>query len=48
MVCAVAGLVFAAFLIKAVIGLSPGNERMRQIAGAIEEGAKAYLTSPGQ
>jgi K(+)-stimulated pyrophosphate-energized sodium pump len=43
MVCAVLGLVFAFFLIKAVIKLSPGNERMRQIAGAIEEGAKAYL-----
>jgi K(+)-stimulated pyrophosphate-energized sodium pump len=43
MVCAVAGLLFAFFLIKAVIRLSPGNERMRQIAGAIEEGAKAYL-----
>jgi len=43
MVCAVLGLLFAFFLIKAVIRLSPGNERMRQIAGAIEEGAKAYL-----
>jgi K(+)-stimulated pyrophosphate-energized sodium pump len=43
MVCAIAGLLFAFFLIKAVIRLSPGNERMRQIAGAIEEGAKAYL-----
>src|SRR5687767_9509144 len=43
MVCAVLGLVFAFFLIKAVIKLSPGNERMRQIAGAVEEGAKAYL-----
>jgi len=43
MVCAVVGLAFAFFLIKAVIRLSPGNERMRQIAGAIEEGAKAYL-----
>ena len=37
------GLLFAFFLIKAVIRLSPGNDRMRQIAGAIEEGAKAYL-----
>jgi K(+)-stimulated pyrophosphate-energized sodium pump len=43
MVCAIAGLLFAFFLIKAVIRLSPGNERMRQIPGAIEEGAKAYL-----
>jgi len=43
MVCAVLGLLCAFFLIKAVIRLSPGNDRMRQIAGAIEEGAKAYL-----
>src|ERR1044072_7572581 len=43
MVCAVAGLLFAFFLIKSVIRLSPGNDRMRQIAGAVEEGAKAYL-----
>jgi K(+)-stimulated pyrophosphate-energized sodium pump len=43
MVCALLGLLFAFFLIKAVIKLSAGNERMRQIAGAVEEGAKAYL-----
>src|SRR5438874_501762 len=43
MVGAVLGLLFAFLLIKAVIRLSPGNDRMRQIAGAVEEGAKAYL-----
>src|SRR5438270_11330564 len=43
MVCAVLGLLFAFLLIKAVIRLSAGNDRMRQIAGAVEEGAKAYL-----
>ncbi len=43
MVCAVAGLAFAFFLISAVIRLSPGNEKMREIAGAVQEGAKAYL-----
>ena len=43
MVCAALGLVFAFLLIKAVIRLSAGNDRMRQIAGAVEEGAKAYL-----
>ncbi|MEP6821505.1 MAG: sodium-translocating pyrophosphatase [Chthoniobacterales bacterium] len=43
MLCAAAGLVFAYFLIKAITSLSPGNERMREIAGAVEEGAKAYL-----
>src|SRR5436190_8999103 len=43
MVCAVAGLAFAFLLISAVIRLSPGNEKMREIAGAVQEGAKAYL-----
>ena len=43
MACAVLGLLFAFLLIKAVIRLSAGNDRMRQIAGAVEEGAKAYL-----
>ena len=43
MLCAVAGLVFAFFLIKAITSRSAGNERMREIAGAVEEGAKAYL-----
>jgi K(+)-stimulated pyrophosphate-energized sodium pump len=43
MLCAVAGLVFAFFLIKAIMSRSAGNERMKEIAGAVEEGAKAYL-----
>ena len=43
MLCAIAGLTIAFFLIKSVIRLSPGNERMREIADAIKEGAKAYL-----
>ncbi len=43
MCCAVVGLVFAFFLIGAVLRASPGNARMQEIAGAIQEGAKAYL-----
>jgi K(+)-stimulated pyrophosphate-energized sodium pump len=42
-VLAVVGLAFAGWLIKGIVAASPGNERMRQIAGAIEEGAKAYM-----
>ncbi len=41
--CAVAGLLFALYLISTILRSSPGNERMREIAGAVQEGAKAYL-----
>ena len=43
LVCAGIGLAFAIYLIKTIIASPAGNERMKQIAGAIEEGAKAYL-----
>jgi K(+)-stimulated pyrophosphate-energized sodium pump len=43
MLCAVVGLVFAFILIAFVIRHSAGNERMREISGAVQEGAKAYL-----
>jgi K(+)-stimulated pyrophosphate-energized sodium pump len=43
MVCAVIGLVFAFFLIAAVIRSPSGNERMREISAAVQEGANAYL-----
>ncbi|PZR73874.1 MAG: sodium-translocating pyrophosphatase, partial [Chthoniobacterales bacterium] len=43
LVCAVIGLVFAFLLIAFILRSSPGNERMRQISGAVQEGAKAYL-----
>ena len=43
LICALVGLGAAAFLIKKVLGSPSGNDRMRQIAGAIQEGAKAYL-----
>ena len=43
MVCAAVGLAFALCLIKSILGSPAGHEKMRQIAGAIEEGAKAYL-----
>src|ERR1043166_9225583 len=43
MFCAAIGLAFAFLLITAVIRKSAGNERMQEIAGAVQEGAKAYL-----
>src|SRR5213083_2427687 len=43
MVCAVIGLAAAFFLIASVVRSPSGNERMREISGAIQEGAKAYL-----
>jgi K(+)-stimulated pyrophosphate-energized sodium pump len=43
MLCAVIGLVFAFFLILAIMRHSAGNEKMREISAAVQEGAKAYL-----
>jgi K(+)-stimulated pyrophosphate-energized sodium pump len=41
--CGVLALLYGAITIRSVLSLSPGNERMQQIAAAIQEGAKAYL-----
>ena len=43
LLCAMVGLGFAYYLIRSILSSSPGNDRMQQIASAIEEGAKAYL-----
>ena len=43
MLCAVVGLIFAFLLIAVILRSSPGNERMREISAAVQEGAKAYL-----
>lgn len=41
--CAAIGIVFGAILIGNVLRRPQGSERMREIAGAIQEGARAYL-----
>ncbi len=41
--CAAAALVYGAVSIQWVLAQSTGNERMQQIAAAIQEGASAYL-----
>ncbi len=43
LLCAVAALVYGAVSIKWILGLSTGNDRMREIAAAVQEGAQAYL-----
>ena len=44
-VVGLAGLLFAIFLKSYVIKQDPGTDRMREIADAIAEGARAFLAS---
>jgi K(+)-stimulated pyrophosphate-energized sodium pump len=41
--CAVLAIVYGAWQITRILKLPEGNERMREIAGAVREGAVAYL-----
>jgi K(+)-stimulated pyrophosphate-energized sodium pump len=43
LVCAAAAIVYGAVTSRALLALSPGNERMRSISAAVQEGASAYL-----
>ncbi len=43
LLCAVAAIVFGVISIKWILACPSGNERMREIAAAVQEGASAYL-----
>ena len=43
LVCAVAAVIYGALVTRRLLGRSAGNERMREISGAVQEGAQAYL-----
>ena len=43
LVCAGAAVLYGALVTQRLLAKSPGNERMQEISGAVQEGAKAYL-----
>jgi len=43
LVCAAAAVVYGVLTSRSLLALSPGNETMRSISAAVQEGARAYL-----
>ncbi|MEM7122691.1 MAG: sodium-translocating pyrophosphatase [Pseudomonadota bacterium] len=41
--CGVVAIIYGIYAIRSVVAADPGNERMQEIAGAVQEGAQAYL-----
>jgi K(+)-stimulated pyrophosphate-energized sodium pump len=44
LVCAGAAVIYGLLITQRLLRLSPGNERMQEISGAVQEGAQAYLS----
>jgi K(+)-stimulated pyrophosphate-energized sodium pump len=44
LVCAGAAVIYGLIVTQRLLSKSPGNERMREISGAVQEGAQAYLS----
>jgi K(+)-stimulated pyrophosphate-energized sodium pump len=43
LICSLVGLIFGAIWIKSILAQPAGNDRMREIAAAVQQGAVAYL-----
>ncbi|MCL2770066.1 MAG: sodium/proton-translocating pyrophosphatase, partial [Solirubrobacterales bacterium] len=43
LVCAACAVIYGLLTTRALLALSPGNERMRSISHAVQQGARAYL-----
>jgi K(+)-stimulated pyrophosphate-energized sodium pump len=43
LVCAAGAVVYGVLTARSLLALSPGNEQMRSISAAVQEGARAYL-----